>query len=346
MKALLLWLTALSCAASAEPVFPAAHWETRPPAAAGVDGELLDQLAERLGGRGCVIKNGYLVKTWGDIAKRGDWASSAKPVLSTLLFFAVKEGRVTSVDQPIADFGWPLVAKDRAITFRHLGAMTSGYARPDVPGAAWAYNDFAIQLYQMTLFDKVYRDDPKRVAEDPQRLGGLGLEDGLTFTGRRRLSASVRDFARIAWFWLNQGRWDGKRLLPKRYFDRYQRPQTPKDLPQTAPADTNDYLNIGTYGGGSDHYNEDGPGTYGFSWWFNATGRTHPKVLTWPDAPKDTYMSIGARGNCSAMIPSLRTVLVCANGDWDGTGAGDPNGKMNQALKLLARACAKHSTRR
>ena len=38
--------------------------------------------------------------------------------------------------------------------------MTGGYARPEPPGAAWAYNDFAIQLYQKTLFDRVFRADP------------------------------------------------------------------------------------------------------------------------------------------------------------------------------------------
>jgi len=56
--------------------------------------------------------------------------------LSTLLFFAMQEGLVKSVDQPIQDFGWPLKGKDGGITFRHLGAMTSGYMRPEGPGEA------------------------------------------------------------------------------------------------------------------------------------------------------------------------------------------------------------------
>lgn len=336
----------LGTSAPGAATFPGVHWETREPAAVGVRGEVLDRLAEQLGGRGCVVKDGYLIKAWGDSAKRGDWFSSAKPVLSTLLFFAVEEGRVKSVDQPIAEFGWELKPKDRGITFRHLGSMNSGYARPEAPGAAWSYNDYAIQLYQLTLFDKVFQGDPKAVAEDARRLGGLGLEDGLSFNGKRRISASVRDFARIAWFWRNKGRWADKQLLPERYFDEYRKPQTPKDLPQTVKAETDDYLKIGTYGGDSDHFSEDGPGTYGFNWWFNDTGRTHPDALTWPDAPKDTFMSIGARGNSSAVIPSLGVVLVCANGDWDGPGAGDPKGKMNQALKLLTLACSPNQSTR
>jgi CubicO group peptidase (beta-lactamase class C family) len=259
-------------------------------------------------------------------------------VLSTLLFFAVEEGLVKSVDQPVAEFGWALEEKDRSMTFRHLGAMTSGYARPEVPGNAWSYNDFAIQLYQKTLFDRVYREDAKKVAEHPERLGALRFQDGLVFNKKRRISASVRDFARIAWFWQNRGNWNGDQLLPRRYFDEYVQPQVPGDLPHTMAAETNDYLDIKSYGGGSDHFARCGPGIYGFNWWFNAKGRQHPDHLTWPDAPPDTFMSIGAGGNNTAMIPSLGLVLVCASGDWKDLQGGDEMSKINLRLKQLAAA--------
>jgi len=333
----------MACGSSQRPAtgraggFPGAAWEHADPARLGLDGTALDEVARLLGGRGCVIKDGCVVKAWGDQAQRGDWFSSAKPVLSTLLFFAVEQGLVRNVDQPIADFGWDLKPKDRSITFRHLGSMTSGYARPEPPGAAWAYNDYAIQLYQKTLFDKVFKDDPKRVAEHPNRLGALGLEDGLEWRAKnRRLFASVRDFARIAWFWLNRGRWGDRQVLPARYFDEFMRPQTPKDLPRTQQADTDDYLAIDSYGGGSDQTKE-GPGIYGFNWWFNDTGWPHPEAPTWPDAPPDTVMSVGARGNCAAIMPSLNLALVCAQGDWH-LEAGDRSSKMNQALAMVARA--------
>ena len=322
--------------------FPGTTWERRAPADLGLDAARLDEVARLLGGRGCVIKDGYVATAWGDQAERSDWFSSAKPVLSTLLFFAVEEGLVKSVDQPIADFGWDLRPKHRGMTFRHLGSMTSGYARPEPPGAAWAYNDFAIQLYQKTLFDKVFRDDPKAAAEHPNRLGALGLQDGLEWRrSNRRLSASVRDFARIAWFWLNRGRWGDRQVLPRRHFDEPMRPQTPKDLPRTRQADTDDYLGIGSYGGDSDQ-TEEGPGIYGFNWWFNDTGRPHPDTPTWPDAPPDTVMSVGARGNCAAIMPSLNLALVCAQGDWH-LKAGDRSSKMNRALAMVARAAGYRS---
>ena len=61
----------------------------------------------------------------------------------------------------IADVRLGAGEKDRSMTFRHLGAMTSGYARPEPPGAAWSYNDYAIQLYQKTLFDRVFKEPPE-----------------------------------------------------------------------------------------------------------------------------------------------------------------------------------------
>jgi len=336
--ALILGAAHSGCAAPEPRTFPGAEWEHRDPGALGLDGQALEDLAEMLGGRGCVVRHGYVAKSWGDQAERGDWLSSAKPVLSTLLFFAIQEGLATGVDQPIVEFGWDLRPRDRGMTFRHLGAMSSGYTRPEGPGEAWAYNDYAIMLYQKTLFDRVFKGDAEAIANDPARLGALGLQDGLRFSSKRRLIASARDFARIAWLWLNRGRWGDRELLDRRFFDDYMKPQTPKDLPHTAKADTDDYLGIGSFGGGSDHFTEYGAGIYGMNWWFNRTGRLHPERRTWPDGPRDTIMSIGAGGNSSVVIPSLDLVLVCARGDWGALDGGDSSAKMNRIIRRLAEA--------
>jgi CubicO group peptidase (beta-lactamase class C family) len=328
-----------SSAISADVVFPGATWEIKEPHELGLDAARLDAVAALLGGRGCAIKNGYVVKAWGSQDQKGDWYSSAKPVLSTLLMFALLEGKVKSFDQPLIDFGWELLPKDRTMTLRHLASMTSGYARPEEPGRAWAYNDYAIQLYQKTLFDRIFQGTPESVFHDPRRFGALQLQDGFTFRkSNRRMSASVRDFARIAWFWLNRGNWNGTQVLPRAYFDDNMKPQVPKDLPLSSDAQTNDYLRIGTYGGESNHFSKSGPGIYGFNWWFNDTGIQHPDVLTWPDAPRDTVMSMGHGGNSSAIIPSLNFVVVAAEADWGPSEPGRAKSTINQRLKLVAGA--------
>ncbi len=324
---------------AAEVVFPGLEWELKAPAELGLDESRLEAVAQSLGSRGCAIKNGYIVKAWGAQDERADLFSSAKPVLSTLLMFAAKEGKVKDFDQRLVDFGWPLQPKDRTMTLRHLASMTSGYARSEEPGKAWAYNDYAIQLYQQTLFDKIFQAPPDKVFHDPQRFGALQLQDGFSFREKnRRMKASVRDFARIAWFWLNRGNWNGKQLLPRSYFDDNMRPQVPKDLGLSSDAPTNDYLRIGTYGGESNHFSTAGPGIYGFNWWFNGTGGRHPDAQTWPDAPRDTVMSLGYRGNCSAIIPSLNFVVVAMEANWGELEAGKTDSVLNQHLKLIAAA--------
>ncbi len=327
-------------AAAPAVVFPGEHWTPKPAAELAIDAAALDAVAESLGGRGCVIKQGYLVRVWGAQDQRGDWYSSAKPVLSTLLLFAWSEGLVRGLDQPVAEFGWQLETKDRTMTLRHLASMTSGYARPEPPGAAWAYNDYAIQLYQKTLFDRVFQAPPDVVFHDPRRFGALGLEDGFEFRQKnRRMSASVRDFARVAWFWLQRGQWAGTQILPRAYFDEAQRPQVPADLPLSSKAKTNDYLGIGTYGGESNHFSQAGPGIYGGNWWFNTSNAGPPdEHLTWPDAPRDTFLSVGHAGNCSAMIPSLSLVVVAADADWGAIEPGRADSLMNQRLKTITLA--------
>ena len=100
----------LSHTFAAERLFPDATWEFKTPPEVGLDAARLDQLAADIGGRGCIVRNGYMVKTWGSQAQKSWWYSSSKPIFSTMLFFAIQEGKVSGVDALIKDFGWDLSA--------------------------------------------------------------------------------------------------------------------------------------------------------------------------------------------------------------------------------------------
>jgi len=315
--------------------FPGAQWEVKTPSELGLDGSKLDQFAANLGGIGIIVKDGYVVKTWGSVSEKADWASAAKPLISTLLFFAIDEGLVPSVDDLIANWGWSLSPADQSMTFSHLANMMSGYARPEGPGAAWAYNDYAIQLYALTM-QNVFGTTLDQAAQ--ARLAPLQLEDGSIFGSRGGLGVftSVRDYARIGWLWLNKGNWNGIQVLPQSYFDNYMTPWVPGDLPRTAPAGTNDYLGVGSYGGDSDQIGV-GPGIYGFNWWFNAQFGTSGSV-TWPDGPADAFQANGHWGiEVVTVIPS-QNMVVAAFGDWGSFDPGNAGSGMNQNLKLLKEA--------
>ena len=313
-------LTACRAALAGETVFPQREWLVRSPEQANLDAARLDAFATRIGGDGVVVRDGYLVKTWGDPAKRCDWASASKPVMSTLLFFAVEEKRIPSVDAQVRPWvrrRWPgkdLIEKDYTMTFHHLADMTSGYARAEKPGTHWAYNDYAIKLYASLLTTVFEQTLDGALGE---RLSALGFEDGGVFGSRGGfgVDASPRDFARIGLFWMHRGRWEDRQLLPQQYFDVCMKPDVPTDLPRTKEAGT-EYLGIGTHGGGGDQ-SALGPGVYGFNWWFNEEVPGTDRLLT-PGLPRDTVQANGHWGKeVMIIIPSLRLVAA-ARGNWGG----------------------------
>ena len=141
---------------------------------------------------------------------------------------------------------------------------------------------------------------------------------------------SVRDFARVGWFWLQRGNWDGVQLLPEATFDAYVRAQVPSSLPRIGGSSPIDYLGIGTFGGGNDQ-TALGPGRLGFMWWFN------PERGAWPDAPPDTFQANGRWNETSVtVIPSRGLVAV-----WRGGIEANPalfDGPMNTILGELVAA--------
>lgn len=316
-------------------VYPGRTWETREPDQVGLDGARLDEFATKVGGDGCVIRDGFLVKSWGNLTRHAWWASASKPVLSTCLLLAVQDGKLPSVDAPVKSVGWQLSAKDSTMTFRHLANMMSGYACADAPGTAWGYNDFAIQLYGLSL-EKVLQRPLDDFIRD--RLGALQFEDGVFFGQRKGglgVGASPRDFARLGWLWLNRGDWRGQQSLSKRLFLDYIKPGVPADLPRTA-GKAEDYLAIGSYGGGTDQ-TQYGPGVYGFNFWFNELMASGERV--WPALPADTFQANGMwNRDTVTIIPSLRMVVAVRGAKPGGFEPGNAAGEYNQNLELLWRA--------
>jgi len=116
-------------------VVPQAAWETRTPEQVGLRTASLDGLRSYLGGRGAVVRNGYLVYTWGNVHEREDVASAAKPLYTFFLFKAVEQGLLWSLEARAGRAGATclltlnpsLKYKDSGITFRHMANQMSGY---------------------------------------------------------------------------------------------------------------------------------------------------------------------------------------------------------------------------
>ncbi len=313
-------------------VYPGTHWELKSPSEVGLEGQHLDRFSENVGGDGCIIRDGYLVKSWGDVARHKDWASAAKPVLSTLLLLAVQEGRIKSVDARVGDLGWELSDKDQSMSYRHLANMVSGYALHEKPGEAWGYNDYGIQLYAQSL-EKIFDDSLDNAFRI--RLHTLNFEDGEIFGSRHGtgLTASSRDFARLGWLWLNRGQWAGKQVLKQNLFDACFRVGVPTGTPR-ASSHTDDYLKIGSYGGGTDQ-TPSGPGVYGFNLWFNSELESGQRV--WPALPADAYQANGLwNRDTLTVIPSWKMVIASRGAKPGKFEPGSADGQYNQNLQLIA----------
>ena len=322
---------------------PATTWPVKAPADAGFDPAKLEEFGKLIGhlSSGCVIKDGSFVYGWGAYDRHDDWASATKPIFSTLMLFALHERRIGSVDDLIAAH-WPeLREADRTMTYRHLANMTSGYTLPEGPGQRWAYNDFGMKLFFLTLLKGVFGvppDDPDAAQEllaAPHRLGPLAFEDGRLFYTRHgvpRLFMSPRDYARVGQFWLQKGKWNGRQILPPELFEQYVHADVAADLPRTKGGPPDDYLGIGTAGGGNDGY-AIGPGSYGLAWWFNADRGL------WPDLPADAFQANGHHNaNAMTIIPSHGIVVAWVNGSGVAGNRDDLHERMNAALKMLLQA--------
>lgn len=286
--------------------FPGTTWSTRTPQQLGLDPAKLQQLQNLVGGAGMIARDGFQGYAWGDLALRRNWASASKPVLSTMLFLAVHEGLCTT-SSAMSLYNPGGSAKDRAITFHQLANMTSGYSRGEPGGAAWAYNDHAINLYGRSLYHGVFGGVPSTIF--PSQLSFLQFEDAPVVSDvqfGRLVGVSVRDFARIGLLWMNRGNWNGTQHIASTFFDLISNQVSP-GTPRTSQ-DGAESWNYGTFGGG-DNQSALGPGHYGYNFWVNDSG-------LWPTLPSDLYQASGGGGQyVVTVIPSLGLVAA-GNGAW------------------------------
>jgi CubicO group peptidase (beta-lactamase class C family) len=330
-------------------VYPQEHWLYRAPKEVGMDASKLEALRALVGGRGCVVRHGYMCFTWGDVTLSADVASAMKPVISTLMLIAVQEGRLRSVDSCVSEFEPRLReingGKDAGITWRHLASMTSGYGLAERPGEAWAYNDYAIALFYDVLMQRVFKQDGDEVLRS--RLGNvLRFEDRYTFYAfgpndrPGRLSISVRDFARFGYLFLRGGKWERKQVLAPGLVRMALSSAVPVSTLRTSGREAEMLPNQRSIGGGKDQ-TPTGPGFYSFNWWLNGTDASGRRLFV--DAPPDTFVASGHGGKrCVWVIPSLDIVVSWNDADVEDhdESPGNPNTKCNRAVRLIVEAAA------
>ena len=328
-----------------ETAWPGRTWVTKAPADVGMDPEKLAALADYAGGRGCVVRHGYMIYSWGSQSKRDYVYSAEKPWYAHFLWKALEDGKIPSLDQKVNlweprlnDINADLGHKDRNITWRHLANQISCYGVRDNPGEAFNYNDYQMALFWDILFLKVYGttyDTVDSAVLHPMLTDVLQCQDNPTFiesghSSKGSLGVSARDFARFGLLYLRKGNWKGKQLISTEHARTAVTSPLPAMLPNSVEKLAEVIPGQRTIGRVA-RVQKQGPhrGSYSWLWWTN--GVDHEGNRNWPDAPTDAYMASGGGGNNMAVIPSLDIVVVSL---------GTPKGRRdkNHALKLLIEA--------
>lgn len=230
-------------------------------------------------------------------------ASASKSTYSTVLGIAIAEGMIGSADDLVSDY-YPEfldVAPDEGpkenryafpenagITFRQLIGNMSGYMKPgEAPGKTFNYQTFGMNVVTHALASvySMYR------TSDPERGAGFGR---LTERKVRNLiggswkwtysnfdlqpnaklgvfgyattyEMTARDMARLGLLWLNDGEWEGKRVVPAEWIREATR--VSDMLLQNEPREL---------------------WQYGLGFWCNDQG------VLWPSLPRNSFAAVGA----------------------------------------------------
>lgn len=285
---------------------------------AGSDG--VDQLM--------IVRNGKVVWQGPKVnAVHGVW-SMTKSFTSTVLGLLIDDGK--AMPSTRAKDHLPILAEAYPnVTLRHFATMTSGYQAENdeprgsyrhgpsptpfdpcstplfPPGTQYAYWDSAMNqfgnvltriagesmeaLFKRQIADRIGMD------ADEWRWGDFDKIDGLTVNGgsgnsNNHVFISARQVARFGYLFLNQGVWDGERLISRQWVENATKPQVP--------------TSIGFYPDSA----TDGRGVYGFNWWTNGVNVDGERK--WPGAPVGTYAASGYNNNDMFVIPEWNMVVV------------------------------------
>jgi len=264
--------------------------------------------------RGRIVAERYAAGFGPDTPLAG-W-SMAKTALNALLGVLVRQ-RVLSVDDraPVPEWAEPGDPRGR-ITIGQLLRMTSGlrfretytspledvmqmlFGRADgaafaasqpleaMPGSRWQYasgtTNILSRILRTRLGDAAYRDAPRRLLFDAVGMRTATLEPDAAgnFVASSFMYASARDWARLGLLFLNDGVWQGRRLLPEGWvaYSRTPTPQSPD-------------------------------GEFGAHLWLRV-----PRYYQDPEGPAAlpdaTFHAIGHEGQFVSVVPSHELVVV------------------------------------
>lgn len=205
---------------------------------------------------------------------------------------------------------------------RDMARFVAEHRLRDAPGTTFMYSTgeslLLLSSVQESVQKKLQKGDvfPFEWLFNPIGMRSAVLERDAKghFKGGSHAFATPRDFARFGWLFLNDGCWEGQRLLPEGWVADSTKVSEPFKL-RALESELGD--------------------AQGRMWWLNkAVPEQGFDTLPWPDAPGDAFAARGHWGQSITVIPSLDTVVVRTADDRE-SGAFDLNKFLSLALALV-----------
>ena len=300
---------------------PATAWQQyAAPESAGFSTALLEKAyhyADSVkSGAVMVVYSGTVVAAWGDVSRKLELHSVRKSIVSAMFGMAADRNAI-ALDATLGSLGIadrvPLTDVERSARIRDLLAARSGVYLPaayaDVsqdterpargshaPDTFWFYNNWDFNtlgaIYERMVEPSLYDAIDKRLAkpigmEDFSPADGfLAYEPSNSLIPAHTIRMSTRDLARFGQLYLQDGVWNGQRLISRKWVAESTSPKSATGVPLRG---------------------------YGYLWWTLAPGdaQRYPQVDT-----RRIFYGSGTGGQLVAVIPSDDLVIV-HRGDTD-----------------------------
>lgn len=168
----------------------------------------------------------------------------------------------------------------------NMGLYASSFDLADEPDSEWYYSsgtsNILSRILRLELGDD-YLEWPYKEIFNKIGVSSAVFEVDASnaYVGSSYIWASPRDWARLGLLYLNDGVWNGERILPEGWVD-YSRTPTPKS----------DMLQ------------------YGAAFWLNAGDKDDPSERRLPDCPRDIFSMNGYEGQRVFILPSQDMIVV------------------------------------
>jgi CubicO group peptidase (beta-lactamase class C family) len=185
------------------------------------------------------------------------------------------------------NYGGPSGATNMLFKKKDMGLYAADVPLKNEPGKVFYYSsgttNIISRIIRETVGDEKYYRFPYE--ELLYKIGAYNItlepDAGGTFVGSSYSFGPARDWARFGLLYLNDGVWNGERILPEGWVK---------------------YTTTPTIGADR--------GQYGAQFWLNAGAPGHPENRFYPDVPTDLYWADGFEGQNVFIIPSKKLVVV------------------------------------